>query len=43
MIAMRMDISYAVTSVARFTANPVMSHWSALDRIFQYMEETSDL
>ena len=43
MIAMRVDISYAVTSVARFTANPGISHWSAPVCIFQYLKGTSDM
>ena len=30
-------------SVARFTANPGMSHWSALVRIFLYLKGTSDM
>jgi hypothetical protein len=43
MVAMRADLSYAVTSVARFSANPGMAHWTALVRIFQYLKGTSDL
>ena len=43
MVAMRADISYAVISVARFTANPGLPHWKALVRIFQYLKGTSDL
>jgi hypothetical protein len=43
MVVMRADISFAVTSVARFSANPGMSHWLALVRIFQYLKGTSDL
>ena len=38
MVAMRVDISYAVISVARFTANPGQPHWLALVRIFQYLK-----
>ena len=40
MVVMRADISYAVTSVARFTANPGLSHWRVLVRIF-YLKRTS--
>ena len=43
MIAMRVGITFAVTSVARFADNPDMSHWSALVRIFQYLIGTSDM
>ena len=41
MVAMRVDISYAVISVARFTANPGFPHWQALVQIFQYLKGTS--
>ena len=41
MVAMRVDILYAVISVARFTANPGLPHWQALVRIFQYLKGTS--
>ena len=41
MVAMRVDISYAVISVARFTANPGLPHWHALVRIFQHLKGTS--
>ena len=41
MVAMRVDISYAVISVARFTANPGLPHWQALVQIFQYLKGTS--
>ena len=40
---MRVDISYAVTSVARFTENPGMSHWVALVCNFQHLKGTSDM
>jgi hypothetical protein len=43
MVVMRADISLAVTSVARFSANPGLPHWLALVRIFQYLKGTSDL
>ena len=39
---MRVDISYVVTFVARFTANPGMTHWIALVRIYQYLKGTGD-
>ena len=43
MIAMRVDISYAVTSVAHSTANPGMPNWVALVPTFQYLKGTSDV
>ena len=43
MVTMRADICYAVISVARFTANPGLSQWHALVRIFQYLKGTSAL
>ena len=43
MVAMRVDISYAVVSVARFTVNLGLPYWIALTRIFQYLKGTSGL
>ena len=43
MVVTRPDISSAVTSVSRFTANPGMSHWEAILRIFRYLKETSEM
>ena len=43
MVAMRADLSFAVTSVARFSANPGMAHWNALIRIYQYLKSTAGM
>ena len=43
MVAMRVDILYADTSVTRFTANSGLLHWIALVRIFQYIKGISDM
>ena len=43
MVAIRVDIYYAVIAVARFTENPGMPHWIALVCIFKYLKETSDM
>jgi hypothetical protein len=39
----RPDISYAVGSLARFTANPGPAHDSALTHLFRYLQGTKDL
>jgi len=38
----RPDISYAVSCVARFNANPGNQHWSAVKRIIRYLKGTSN-
>lgn len=43
MVILRFDISFAVISCARFSANPGKAHWEALVRIFQYLKGTADL
>lgn len=39
----RPDISYAVTTVSRFSSNPGHSHWDAVRRIYRYLLGTTDL
>jgi hypothetical protein len=39
----RPDIAYAVSSVARFCANPTKEHWTAVKRILRYLKGTSSL
>ena len=39
----RPDIAYAVSSVARFCANPTKEHWTAVKRILRYLKGTSNL
>ena len=36
----RPDITYAVSSVARFTSKPTKQHWTAAKRIFRYLNGT---
>ena len=43
MVVMRFDLSFAVISCARFSANPGLPHWLALVRIFQYVKGTKGL
>jgi hypothetical protein len=43
MVAMRVDLSYVVTCIARFSANPGLPLWNALIRVYQYIKGTADL
>eukprot|EP00794_Sanderia_malayensis_P001116 gene1116-467_t len=38
----RPGISYAVSSVARFTSKPTKHHWMAVKRIFRYLNGTPE-
>ena len=38
--ATRPDITFAVNSVAKFSANPTNEHWTAVKRIFRYLKGT---
>ena len=42
-LATRPDIAFAVSTVARFSANPGMAHWNAVKRVFRYLAGTRDL
>jgi len=42
-IAMRPDISYAVTQLVQFSANPSTIHWNAVKYLFKYLQGTKDL
>ena len=39
----RPDISYAVSTVSRFSSNPGLPHWEAVRRIYRYLIGTKDL
>ena len=39
----RPDISYAVTTVSRFSSNPGQIHWDAVRRIYRYLSGTKEL
>ena len=41
-VATRPDISYAVSNVAKFSANPTTRHWIVVKRVMRYMKGTSD-
>jgi hypothetical protein len=43
MVAMRADLSYVVTCIARFSANLGLPRWNALVRVYQYIKGTADL
>ena len=38
--ATRPDITFAVSNVAKFSANPTEEHWTAVKRIFRYLKGT---
>jgi len=42
-LATHPDISYAVTTVSRFSNNPGMPHWEAVRRIYRYLLGMKDL
>ena len=43
MLGTRPDISYAVTTVSKFSSNPGMAHWDAVKRIYRYLLGSKDL
>jgi hypothetical protein len=42
-LATHPDIAFAVSTVARFSANPGPAHWDAVKRVFRYLAGTCDL
>ena len=42
-IGTRPDIAYAVQSLSQFTNNPSPEHWTAVKRVFRYLNGTQDL
>ena len=42
-LATRPDISFAVATVAKFSANPRVAHWNAVKCIFRYLAGTRNL
>jgi transposase InsO family protein len=42
-LSTRPDIAFAVSTVARFAAEPGPAHWEAVKRIFRYLAGTRDL
>lgn len=43
MVCSRLDLSYAISIVSRFMANPGMYHWEALKWILRYLRMPQDL
>lgn len=39
-VSTRPDISYAISSLARFSSKPIKEHWIALKRLFRYLRGT---
>ncbi|KNZ56260.1 hypothetical protein VP01_244g2 [Puccinia sorghi] len=39
----RPDISFAVSSLARFSVKPGMSHWHEVKKVWKYLKGTSDM
>ena len=39
-VATRLDITYAVSILARFSANPGITHWNTLKRVYAYLKYT---
>ena len=42
-IASRPDIAFTVGALSRFTSNPGLAHWKAVQHLFRYMQQTKDL
>lgn len=42
-VGTRPDISYAVSTVARYCSSPTMEHWKAVKHIFRYLQATESL
>ncbi|GJT04270.1 zinc finger, CCHC-type containing protein [Tanacetum coccineum] len=42
MISTRPDIAFAVGKLSRYTHNPSLIHWKAINRVFQYLKGTMD-
>ena len=38
----RVDISFAVSKLSRFTNNPSMEHWKAIGRVLGYLKKTKE-
>ncbi len=42
-VGTRPDITYAVSSLSRYSANPTKEHWSAVKRVMRYVKGTTKL
>ena len=39
----RLDISFSIGKLSRFTSNPSVDHWKAIDRVIGYLRKTISL
>jgi hypothetical protein len=39
----RLDISFAVNLLARFSVAPTMRHWNGVNDVVRYLQDTLDL
>ena len=39
----RPDISFSISKLFRFTSNPSVDHWKAIDRVLSYLRKTISL
>ena len=42
-VTCRPDLSYTVSTLARFSANPVQEHWAGVMRVLNYLKNTVNL
>nr|KAJ0188413.1 hypothetical protein LSAT_V11C900476130 [Lactuca sativa] len=42
MTSTRLDISFVVGKLSRYTSNPSAQHWQAVNRVFKYLKGTMD-
>ena len=42
MTCARLDITFAVGKLSRYTSNPSQAHWQAVYRILKYLKHTMD-
>ena len=43
MLGTRPDISYAVTTLSKFSSNPGSAHWEAVKKVYRYLAGTREL
>ena len=41
-MATRPDITFATNKLSQFNSNPGLAHWTALQRVLQYLKQTCD-
>lgn len=43
MVCSRPDLSYSMSMISRYMANPGEAHWQALKRVFKYLNGSADV